>query len=665
MGGRSTRVEYRTDTAAIERMNRQHKEMMEMMMKENKKREEELKKIMDDFMLSQRKNEENREKLLLIIKESDEKHQKDIMEMMKKNEENFIKLFNSKNSEELEKYKKICEENERKSKLLEKQIEDLKEEKDKQYKEQEKKLQEAIINAKDEFEKQELERKQKEIEAKRLAEEKAFNEFKKMKEEYITKEYEIIMKEFQDNEFEFCKEEIENIVMDKIENLIETIFKIEDIDDIILKNLNEHIDKIINNPSCIVEHLNILILGPSGVGKSTLINAVYKQEKCKTGNGTPFTQGEPQYFSSEDNEGYEKYIRLADSRGIEKGEYGVNEVVNSAKKFINFYLEKKNPDEYVHLIWYCITGTRFEKIEQESLIELAKLYTDHNLPIIVVYTMAWNDEQIPVIKEFIENMEIQVSFKDIIAKSAKIRKIEIPPEGVEDLINLSIKKAKNAIGSSCNTALRKNCCNDIKQLVYEKSDRINEVIEKKIEKDLNEIQIGTEFGKMSNIIGEIIIFIFLEYLNIKGKELKEETNKKISLFVKTYFDEIMKIYQNKLFKIVENKAEAIANSILDIQIQVIKENEGNFNIKQQMNKENIYQKEYSDLSNTMRDLAEWICIKNAVRYIWQPINIMIKNKLSEKYQKFIDENKELEKKFNEYALKAFNEIGNNLRNIKI
>ena len=69
---------------------------------------------------------------------------------------------------------------------------------------------------------------------------------------------------------------------------------------------------------------------------------VSKREKCKTGKGTPCTQGEPKYFSSEDNEGYEKYIRLADSRGIEKGEYGVNEVVNSAKKFINFYLEKKS-----------------------------------------------------------------------------------------------------------------------------------------------------------------------------------------------------------------------------------------------------------------------------------------------------------------------------------
>ena len=43
-----------------------------------------------------------------------------------------------------------------------------------------------------------------------------------------------------------------------------------------------------------------------------------------------------------------------------------------------------------------------------------------------------------------------------------------------------------------------------------------------------------------------------------------------------------------------------------------------------MNKENIYQKEYSELSNKMKDIAEWICIKNSIRYLWHPINIMIK-----------------------------------------
>ena len=57
-------------------------------------------------------------------------------------------------------------------------------------------------------------------------------------------------------------------------------------------------------------------------------------------------------------------------------------------------------------------------------------------------------------------METPVSFRAILAKTMKVShanivNIEIPPFGVKDLINISIKKAKNAIGSSCNTALRK------------------------------------------------------------------------------------------------------------------------------------------------------------------------------------------------------------------
>ena len=111
MGGKSERVvEYRTDPSVIEKMNKQYKEMMDIMIKDSERRENELRKMIDEFTISQRKSEENREKLLLIIKESDEKHQKEIMEMMKTNQDNFLKLFNSKNSEELEKYKRECEE---------------------------------------------------------------------------------------------------------------------------------------------------------------------------------------------------------------------------------------------------------------------------------------------------------------------------------------------------------------------------------------------------------------------------------------------------------------------------------------------------------------------------------------------------------------------------
>ena len=79
-------------------------------------------------------------------------------------------------------------------------------------------------------------------------------------------------------------------------------------------------------------------------------------------------------------------------------------------------------------------------------------------------------------------MASPVSFKDIIAKTYVNQKFNhtFHSYGVEDLINESINKAKNAIGSSCNTSLRKNCYNDVIKITRKKADKINEEIEKKL-----------------------------------------------------------------------------------------------------------------------------------------------------------------------------------------
>ena len=138
-----------------------------------------------------------------------------------------------------------------------------------------------------------------------------------------------------------------------------------------------------------ISHLNIVLVGPTGVGKSTLINSILelpKNKEAKTQSTDPCTMGEPTFYESNKI----PFLRLADSRGIEKDKYGVEEVVKSTENFVNSQIKLQDPDKFVNCIWYCVTGTRLEDIEVKSLKRLAALYDNDKLPIIVVYTQALN-----------------------------------------------------------------------------------------------------------------------------------------------------------------------------------------------------------------------------------------------------------------------------------
>ena len=91
-----------------------------------------------------------------------------------------------------------------------------------------------------------------------------------------------------------------------------------------IKDIKQYFYTTLNNDS--INHLNIILVGPSGVGKSTLINTLLQfnnENELKTQVGASCTMGKPRYYESP----YFKYLRLADSRGIEKNKnYGINEV---------------------------------------------------------------------------------------------------------------------------------------------------------------------------------------------------------------------------------------------------------------------------------------------------------------------------------------------------
>lgn len=122
---------------------------------------------------------------------------------------------------------------------------------------------------------------------------------------------------------------------------------------------------------------NLLIMGNSGVGKSSLINAVFKRKVAATGIGMPVTRG-LKFYSDES-------LGIWDSEGFESG------TRQTPVEAVREHLEtiRARPDEeQISAIWYCVLSTahRLTDADVEVIRELAA----SGYPVILVLTkVAW------------------------------------------------------------------------------------------------------------------------------------------------------------------------------------------------------------------------------------------------------------------------------------
>jgi uncharacterized protein (DUF697 family)/GTP-binding protein EngB required for normal cell division len=128
--------------------------------------------------------------------------------------------------------------------------------------------------------------------------------------------------------------------------------------------------------SAALGRFNLAIFGKTGVGKSTLINAIFGEEVARTGIGEPVTRGSHLYL---DRIGH---LGIIDTQGVEVGRDNkailadLNEVIKNSRKL--------PPSEHIHVAWYCVRGMdrRFEDAEADFVRRLDEL----GLPVILVLT---------------------------------------------------------------------------------------------------------------------------------------------------------------------------------------------------------------------------------------------------------------------------------------
>lgn len=121
---------------------------------------------------------------------------------------------------------------------------------------------------------------------------------------------------------------------------------------------------------------NLAIFGKTGVGKSTLINAVFGEDVAPTGIGEPVTMDNHLYLHRAG------FLGLLDTRGLEIGT-GTDELIRELGGYVT-RMRKRPLAEQVHAAWYCVRASdrRFEDTEADFIRRLHEL----GLPVIVVLT---------------------------------------------------------------------------------------------------------------------------------------------------------------------------------------------------------------------------------------------------------------------------------------
>ncbi|WP_414840300.1 YcjF family protein [Carnobacterium sp. TMP28] len=193
------------------------------------------------------------------------------------------------------------------------------------------------------------------------------------------------------------------------------------IDDIMHKTENE-----IKN----IKPISIILIGKTGVGKSTLINRIFRENLAETGIGSPVTK----HLRRITKDGVP--IVLYDTKGLELNNEAQKEVLKEIFETISEG-KKNQSNKEIHLIYYCINAnsSRIEPLELE-LIE--KLST--KIPVVVILTQSIGNQS----KEFgqyIKNLNLPIyGVVNVMAQEFIISNdLTIQPFGLKELIEMSFQ----------------------------------------------------------------------------------------------------------------------------------------------------------------------------------------------------------------------------------
>ena len=373
-----------------------------------------------------------------------------------------------------------------------------------------------------------------------------------------------------------------------------------------MKSFNEHSKRIIseykvNESKLSIEHINFIVIGKAGFGKSTFINECLLLngiKKAKEGKGTSVTDKSTLYSSEK-----LKQVRMWDTQGLD---YKINQsyILNEIKRLVEEGL-KKGPDHYINIILYCTKGDRFQEEDGQLVNEIMKLYPMDNLPVIITQLQAYfKDDAIEmentireILLNYLEHKIVKkIEIASIVSRDKIVEDKIYKARGIPELLRTSF----DLMGRAITSATFKKFSQDIEDLCKNFVEKKIDYLKNKTKDEMEVLDISRDYymdDSEKYFYKEEKPRKNLPPMNFYSK--MTDKNYFMINFVKVMTAKFLDIFNNlnNTNYTIEDKDKSLVLIFIEERLQKLKNilDEVSKNIFEQKIYEKIYQKYFTDL----------------------------------------------------------------------